>query len=62
MPILAAVRILKSKGYGLPNYSRFLKPIGWLNLMVAEAVCTQLFGLTPEGSRIVTSHYKSRAP
>ena len=45
MPLMKAVEILKSDDYGIPNYARFLVPIGKLNLLVQEAADTQKFGI-----------------
>ena len=46
MPFMQAVEILKSEDYGIPNYARFLKPIGKLNMLVQEAAYTQKFGIS----------------
>ena len=46
MPLMQAVEILKSEDYGIPNYARFLKPIGKLNMLVQEAADTQKFGIS----------------
>ena len=45
MPLMKAVEELKSKDYGIPNYSRFLVPMGKLNLLVQDAADTQGFGI-----------------
>jgi hypothetical protein len=45
MPLMEAVEELKSKDYGIPNYSRFLVPMGKFNMLVQDAADTQEFGI-----------------
>jgi hypothetical protein len=45
MPLMEAVELLKSEDYGIPNYARFLVPIGKLNMLVQDAADTQKFGI-----------------
>jgi hypothetical protein len=44
-PLMRAVERLKSKDYGVANYSRFLKPMNELNMLVEGAAYKQRFGL-----------------
>ena len=44
-PLMMAIERLKSKDYGVANYSRFLKPMNELNMLVEGAAYTQRFGL-----------------
>jgi len=45
IPLMQAVERLKSKDSGVANYSRFLKPMNELNMLVEGAAYTQRFGL-----------------
>ena len=45
IPLMQAVERLKSKDYGVANYSRFLKPMNELNMLIEGAAYTQRFGL-----------------
>ena len=45
MPLMQAVEELKSLDFGIPNYSRFLVPMGQLNLLIQDAADTQGFGI-----------------
>ena len=45
MPLMKAVEKLKSKDDGIQNYSRFLVPVGNLNMLVQDAADKQRFGV-----------------
>lgn len=46
MPLMEAIEDLRTKPYGIENYSRFLVPMGALNMMIEDAAYKQRFQLS----------------
>jgi len=46
MPLMEAIEDLRTKPYGIDNYSRFLVPMGDLNMLIEDAAYKQRFQLS----------------